>query len=197
MKLYKFKPSGNSYKAHLLLQQLGQPYEAIELDVMAGASRTDAFLKKNPNGKIPTLELDDGRTLWESNAILWYLADGTDFLSDDPWERAKTLQWMSFEQHNIEVTIAEARFLITFKGKNADDVAERIERGHRALGILDAKLADRDFMVGGKYSIADIALYGYTHVAEEGHVSLADYPNVRAWIKRVEGTPNFLKMADG
>ena len=198
MRLYDYWESGNGYKVRLLLAQLGLPHERVELDILKGETRTPEFLAKNPNGRIPLLELDDGRRLAESNAIQWYLADGTRFLPDDPFERAQVLQWMFFEQYSHEPYIAVLRFW-TFAGlleQHAAEVPARRERGHQALAVMEGHLARRRYFVGERYSIADIALYAYTHVAEEGGFELARYGAVRAWLERVRAEPGHVRLED-
>lgn len=187
LKLYDYLESGNGYKVRLLLHQLARPFERIELDIVAGATRTPEFLAHNPNGRIPLLELEDGTHLAESNAIQWYLADGTAFLPEDPVERAQVLQWMFFEQYSHEPNIATLRFW-HFAGlvdAHRDALAEKLERGHAALAVMERHLASQPFFVVSRYSIADIALYAYTHVAPEGGFELGPYPAVRGWLARV------------
>ena len=194
--LYDFLESGNGYKVRLLLHQLARPFERVELDITRGASRTEAFLEKNANGRIPTLELDDGRCLAESNAIQWFLADGTPFLPDDPFERAQVLQWMFFEQYSHEPYIAVVRFWL-HTGDTAgreQEIEERRRRGYEALTVMDRHLASHDFFVGGRYSIADIALYAYTHVAHEGGFELGGHPAVEAWLARVAAQPRHVPI---
>jgi glutathione S-transferase len=196
LRLYDYLTSGNGYKVRLLLAQLGLPVERIELDIVAGETRTEEFLRKNPNGRIPLLELDDGTCIAESNAIQFFLAEGTDFLPEDRRERAKILQWMFFEQYSHEPYIAVVRFwahtgVLEEKG---DEVGERRKRGYAALAVMDEHLAEREFFVGNCYSIADIALYAYTHVADEGGFDLAPYPAVRAWLARVRDQPGHIPI---
>jgi glutathione S-transferase len=199
LRLYDYLESGNGYKVRLLLHQLGIPFERVELDITRGESRTEAFLRLNPNGRIPTLELADGTCLAESNAIQWYLAEGTPWLPDDRVERAQVLQWMFFEQYSHEPYIAVVRFwahqgLLEEKG---EEVAARRERGHAALGVMETHLAHRDWFVGDRYSIADIALYAYTHVADEGGFDLSPYPAVRRWLSRVAEQPGHVPISLG
>jgi glutathione S-transferase len=199
LKLYDFLESGNGYKVRLLLHQLGIPFERIELDITKGETRTPEFLAKNPNGRIPTLELEDGSCLAESNAIQWYLAEGTPFLPADPLERARVLQWMFFVQYSHEPYIAVVRFWVHQKldvGREAE-VAERRRRGYEALGVMERHLRPRSFLVGDRYSIADIALYAYTHVAHEGGFELAPYPAVGAWLERVRSEPRHIPITKG
>jgi glutathione S-transferase len=199
LKLYDFLESGNGYKVRLLLTQLAIPFERVEVDITQGATRTPDFLAKNPNGRIPTLELEDGTTLAESNAIQWYLADGTDLLPKDPIERARVLQWMFFEQYSHEPYIAVVRFWV-HQGLDAgreDEVEERRKRGYEALDVMEEHLHHRDFFVAGRYSIADIALYAYTHVAHEGGFDLSGHPAVRAWLSRIQSQRNHIPITQG
>jgi len=192
MHLFDYLDSGNGYKVRLLLAQLGQRYEWTNLDLDEGQSRTTEFLKRNPNGRIPTLELDDGTNLPESNAILWYLAEGSAFMPSDRLARAQTLQWMFFEQYSHEPYVATPRFIVKHLPKNHPRQAEvpgRLVQGRAALAVMDAHLATRRFFVAERYGIADIALYAYTHVAHEGGHDLAPYANVRAWLGRVAEQP--------
>ncbi len=198
MRLYDFHESGNGYKVRLLLNQLGIPHERIELDILKGETRTPEFLAMNPNGRIPLLELDDGSRLAESNAILFYLARGTDFLPEDRLAQAQVLQWMFFEQYSHEPYIAVVRFWC-FSGQAEamkDEIPARMERGYQALGVMEGHLAEQDFFVGGRYSIADIALYAYTHVAEEGRFELARFPRVQAWLERVAAQPGHIPITE-
>ena len=162
MRLYDFLPSGNGYKVRLLLHQLGKEYELIECDILAGDTRTPDFLEKNPNGRIPLLELADGVCLSESGAILNFLAEGTPFLPDDGLERARVLQWMFFEQYSHEPYVAVARFIHEFEPPESArwaDLPKLHERGYQALAVMESHLRDNAFFVGGRYTIADIALY--------------------------------------
>ena len=199
LRLYDFLESGNGYKVRLLLRQLGVPFERIELDILAGATRTPEFLRRNPNGRIPLLELEDGSHLAESNAIQWYLAEGTPFLPDDRAQRAEVLQWLFFEQYSHEPYVAVLRFW-THAGmleRNRHAVAERRDRGYQALGVMETHLAARRFFVAERYTIADIALYAYTHVAEDGGFELDGYPAVRAWLERVRTQPGHVPITAG
>ncbi len=197
-RLYEYPPSGNSYKIKLTLEQLGLPYETVYLDITKGASRTPEFLQKNPNGKIPVLELEDGRCLSESHAILWYLADDTELVPADRWQRAKINQWLCFEQHNMDPGIGTPRFWLKSRGQSPEELGEKLTEqlaiGRAALSLLDAELAGKEFLVGNVYSIADISLYGYTHVADEAGFDLDDYPAIQAWIGRIEEQPGFIPM---
>ena len=197
MRLYNAQVSGNCYKARLLLSLLGIPYERVELDVIDRSNRRDVLGGKNPALRVPTLELDNGEHLAESNAILWYLADGTPFLPDDPLERARVLQWMFFEQYEIEPNLAVARFWIAVLGeqeKYATELEGKWGAGNKALAAMDEHLEGREWLVGDAYSIADISLYGYTHVADEGGFELALYPNVQAWLARVAARPGHVPI---
>jgi glutathione S-transferase len=196
LKLYDYWESGNGYKVRLLLAQLGVEHERIELDILKGETRTDAFIAKNPNGRIPLLELADGRRLAESGAIQFYLAEGTPFLPEDRFARAEVLQWMFFEQYSHEPYIAVVRFW-AFSGQldeHRDELAERRRRGYLALDVMERHLAARRFFVGERYGIADISLYAYTHVAGEGGFELDAYPAIRAWLDRVRGQPGHVTL---
>jgi glutathione S-transferase len=195
--LYDYLDSGNGYKIRLLLAQLGRSYRWVELDIMQGATRSAGFLAKNPNGRIPTLELDDGTCLAESNAILWYLADGTPYLPAGKLERAQVLQWMFFEQYSHEPYVATPRFILKHLPEDSPRRAElpkRLEQGRAALAVMEAHLAGRQFFVGGHYSIADIALYAYTHVAHEAQLDLTPCPAVRAWMARVASQSGYVPL---
>ena len=195
--LYGYLDSGNGYKIRLLLAQLSRPYTYRELDITKGASRTPEFLHKNPNGRTPTLELEDGTCLAESNAILWSLAEGSAFLPSEPLVRAQVLQWMFFEQSSHEPFVATARFIVRHLPLDSPRRAElpmRLEQGRVALKVMETQLEGRPFFVGGRYSIADIALYAYTHVAHEAQLDLAPYLNVQGWLERVAGQPRHVPI---
>jgi glutathione S-transferase len=195
--LHDYLDSGNGYKIRLLLAQLGLPFRHVELDIMRGETRTSEFLARNPNGRVPTLELEDGTCLPESNAILWYLADGTAFVPQDRLGRAQVLQWMFFEQYSHEPYVATPRFILRHLSADSPrrgELPDRLNRGHAALGVMETNLKDHGFFVGGRYSIADIALYAYTHVAHEAALDLAPYPAVRAWLARVAAQPKHIAM---
>ena len=197
MRLYDFLPSGNGYTVRLLLHQLGKEYELIECDILAGDTRTPDFLEKNPNGRIPLLELADGVCLSESGAILNFLAEGTPFLPDDGLERARVLQWMFFEQYSHEPYVAVARFIHEFEPPDSarwGDLPKLHERGCQALAVMESHLRDNAFFVGGRYTIADIALYAYSHVATEGGFDLSQYPAVGAWLERVRAQPGHVPI---
>ena len=189
--------SGNCYKVQLLLEQLGRKYRWIEVDSANGETRTPEFLALNPNGKVPLLVRDDGSVLVESNAILYWLGEGTSLIPDDAWTRAQMLQWMFFEQYSHEPYIAVARFislwLPTDHARRAELPRLR-ERGAQSLAVMERHLHGREFFVDGGYSLADIALFAYTHVAADGGFDLGAYPAVSAWIERVRATPGFVRM---
>jgi glutathione S-transferase len=193
--LHGMAASGNCYKLQLLLAQLGREYAWVEVDSTRGQTRTPGFLALNPNGKVPLLVLDDGRRLAESNAILCFLAEGSPYLPADPWQRAQALQWLFFEQYSHEPYVAVARFIARWLPPDHARCAElpRLrERGHQALAVMEQQLDGRDFFVDAGYGVADIALYAYTHEADVGGISLDAYPNVRAWLRRVEAQPGFV-----
>ena len=194
--LYDYLPSGNGYKVRLLLAQLGIPFELVQMDLEKSATRTPEFLARNPNGRIPCLRLDDGTHLWESNAIQWYLAEGTPFLPADRLGRAQVLQWMFFEQYSHEPYVAVVRAWHHFGllEQNRAQLADKVKGGYAALAVMEGRLRDRSWFVGERYSIADIALYAYTHVAEEGEFDLAPYPAVRAWLERVRAQPKHVPI---
>ncbi len=198
MRLHDFTGSGNGHKVRLLLSNLGRDYELVEYNILIGETRTPEFLKLNSNGKIPVLELDDGRCLPESNAIIWYLAEGTQYLPDDAWDRAQVLRWLSFEQYSHEPFVAVARFWLHFVDMDANqqvELAAKQARGYAAFDVMEAHLKDHDYFVAGRYSIADISLYGYSHVAAEGGFDLAAYPAIRAWLDRIVAQPGHVAMA--
>jgi glutathione S-transferase len=196
--LYDFMGSGNGYKVRLLLAQLGLPYELVECDILKGETRTPDFLTRNPNGRVPTLRLEDGMYLAESGAILWYLAEGTKLAPSDRLARAQTLQWMFFEQYSHEPYIAVVRFWRHFLSELSPlqqlDLPERLKKGYAALDVMEQHLATRPFFVEDRYGLADIALYGYTHVAHEGDFDLSRYPHIQAWLARMEAQPGHVPM---
>jgi glutathione S-transferase len=197
MRLYNSQLSGNCYKVRLLLALLGISYERVEVDVVDRSNRRELLGGKNPALRVPTLELDGGDHLAESSAILWYLADGTPYLPEDSLERARVLQWMFFEQYELEPSIAVARFWISILGerdKYAGELESKWRAGNRALTALDEHLEGRDWLVGDGYSIADISLYAYTHVADEGDFDLGRYPTVGAWLDRVTARPGHVPI---
>jgi glutathione S-transferase len=199
LKLYDYLESGNGYKARLLLHQLGVEYERIELDITRGATRTPEFLRLNRNGRIPLLVLEDGTCLAESNAIQFYLAEGTPLLPADRLGRAQVLQWMFFEQYSHEPYIAVVRFWMHTGqvAKHRRELEERRRRGYEALDVMEEHLSRNRFFVADTYTIADIALYAYTHVADEGGFDLAEYPAVRAWLERVRAQPRHIPITQG
>jgi glutathione S-transferase len=197
--LYDYLESGNAYKVRLLLHLLGLPFRRVELDILKRETRTPEFLAKNPNGRIPAIELEDGRVLFESNAILWYFAEGTAFAGRDAWERAQILQWMFFEQYSHEPNIATLRFWHLAKllaQKTPAEIEAKQTWGDAALAIMDAHLGSRAFFVGERFTIADIALFAYTHVAGEGGFALSRTPAVQRWIARVEAQPRFVPITE-
>ena len=199
--LYDNLSSGNGYKVRLTLHQLAIPYTRIELDIDKRETRTPKFLAKNPNGRIPTLELDDGSYLPESNAIIFYLADATALLPSDRLARAQALQWMFFEQYSHEPNIATSRYWLTHGFEITPERQAMLETkkkaGHDALAVMEQHLQRHPFFVGERYSIADIALYAYTHVAEEGGFALAPYSAIRAWLARVAQQPRHIPITQG
>ena len=197
IKVYGYSPSGNCHKLRMLLTQLGRPFEWIETDSARGATRTTEYLAKNPNGKVPMIELDDGRIMVESNAILCWLADGTKYFAGDNWQRAQTLAWMFFEQYSHEPFIAVARFICGWTPPDSPrraDLPKLRERGHQALVVMDKHLATNEWFSSVGYGIADIALFGYTHCADEGGFDLTSYAHVRKWLERVRAQPGFVAM---
>jgi glutathione S-transferase len=195
--IYGMRTSGNCYKLQLLLDQLGREYRWVDVDSAHGETRTQAYLVKNPNGKVPLLELEDGRRLAESDAILCYLAEGTPFLPDDRWLRAQTLQWLFFEQYSHEPCIAVARFIRRWLPPDHPrqvEVTVLQQRGVQVLVVMEQHLAGREWFVGEHYSIADIALYAYTHCADDGGFELASFPNICSWLARVQAQPGHTPM---
>jgi glutathione S-transferase len=197
MLLYDSPVSGNCYKVRLLFAHLGIPYERQAVDVIDRSNRRELLGHLNPGLTVPTLVLDDGRPLGESAAILWYFGEGTRFVPEDPYERAQVLQWMFFEQYQLEPTIAVVRFWVAYSGRPEEFEPQReakMKGGKRSLRRLEGGLEGRDYLVGDSLTLADIALYGYTHVAEEGGFSLEPYPAVRAWLDRVAAEPGHVPM---
>jgi glutathione S-transferase len=196
--LYNSAVSGNCYKVRLLFAHLGLEYETVELSVVDRSNRAEVLGDLNPGLRVPTLVLDDGRSLAESNAILWYFADGTQFVPVDTYERAQVLQWQFFEQYQHEPSIAVARFLIAYSELPREQYAERLpgllKSGYAALDAMEKHLTGREFLVGQRYSIADISLYAYTHVADEGDFDLEPYQAIRAWIDRVATQPGHVSI---
>jgi glutathione S-transferase len=195
--LYDYLDSGNGYKIRLLCALLNEPYRWVEVDIMAGATRTPEFLAKNPNGRIPTLQLEDGTCIAESNAILWYLGEGSAFIPAGRLQRAQVLQWMFFEQYSHEPYVATPRYIVKHLPADSPRRAEvpmRLALGRAAVAVMDAHLQKNRYFVGERCSIADIALYAYTHVADEGGLDLAPYPHLRAWLGRVAQTPGYVLL---
>lgn len=198
MKIYGDTQSGNCYKVQLVCQLLNIDHQWIDVDILAGDTKSDDFLKKNPNGKIPLLELNSGETLSESNAIINFLAFGSDLYPNDRLAQARVLQWQFFEQYSHEPFIAVARFINKYLGlpaDKADEYAAKQTGGHKALQVMEQQLAQTPFLAGEKVTTADITLYAYTHVADEGGFELEAYPAIRAWLDRVAALPNFRPMA--
>lgn len=191
--IYGMRDSGNCYKPRLLMAKLGRQFRHVEVSSQNGGTRSPDYVAKNPNGMVPLLELDDGRRLAESNAILLYLGEGTRFVPQDAYQRGLAYQWMFFEQYSHEPYIAVRRALLTFPDRKAeatpDRLAQTLARGNKALGVMEKHIAENPFFAGGALSVADIALYAYTHVAGEGGFDLDRYPSVRAWLERVEADP--------
>jgi len=199
-RLYDYLPSGNGYKARLVMKQLGIAYELIEVDIRAGASRTPEFLAKNPNGRIPVLEVPGKGFLPESHAIISFLAEGSALIPTDAFERARMWHWLCFEQYHLEPSIGTVRFWISSLHKTRAELGEKLiekkKAGYAALDVLEEGLRNRKFLVADQYSLADIAMFAYTHVAHEGGFDLAPYPNVRAWCDRLMNQPRWAPMTE-
>ena len=199
VKVYGDIYSGNCYKIKLLLNQLQKPHEWQHIDVLNSESRTEEFLKLNPNGKIPLLETVDGLYLSESNAILLHLSEGTHLLPEEKWQRAKVYQWLFFEQYSHEPYVAVARFFVKYlnQGEEKKDFLDKKrEQGYKALQVMETQLEKTKFLTGDQYSVADISLYAYTHVAHEGGFELKPYKRIRKWLKRISEQENFISMDD-
>ena len=197
LRVYGTAASGNCHKVRMALEALALPYAWTEIDPIRGETRTPGFLAMNPNGKVPVLEIGPGTYLPESNAILWYLAEGTPLLPSDSLQRAQVLQWLFFEQYSHEPYIAVARFLRKFHPDPESQRAlaeSKMKSGYRALEVMEGRLAQEPYFVGDRYSIADIALYAYTHVADDGGFDLGPFPAVRAWLDRVRAQPRYAAM---
>jgi len=196
--LYSMQRSGNCYKVRLALAQLALPYNLVEIDILKGDTRTPDFLAKNPSGHVPLLEAAPGRYLPESGAILWYLAGGTPLAPENRLDRAETLQWMFFEQHSLEPYVGSAHFwLVLIKGGRElqmHAIEEWMEKGYQALRVMEQHLENHRFFAAGRYTIADISLYSFTHVANECGFDLTGFPAVRAWLKRVSEQPRHIRM---
>ena len=202
IRLHDNLSSGNGYKVRLLLAQLDIPFERVEYDIDAGDTRAPEFLQKvNPNGRVLVLELDDGATLPESNAILFYLAENTPFLPEGRLERAQVLRWMFFEQYSHEPNVATPRFWITHHVEMTEERRLSLETkrklGYAALNVMENHLASNDYFVADRCTVADIALYAYTHVANEGGFDLEGFPAVRAWLERVAAQPGYVPITRG
>jgi glutathione S-transferase len=198
--LYDFLESGNGYKVRLVLAQLGIPFRRVEVNIIKGESRTPEFLRKFPNGRIPAIEFDDGLLLFESNAIACYFAEGTPLMPAERFERAQVLQWMFFEQYSHEPYVAVARFLALYPDvpdERRGGLARIMNLGYAALRVMETHLDGREWFVASRYSVADIALYAYTHVAHEGGFDLSRFPAVRAWLERVRSQPGHIPIAQG
>ena len=195
MRLYDYAASGNCYKVRLLLAQLGREYERVPTDIFAGDTLTDEYAAMNPARTTPVLETDDGGFLPESAAILFYLAEGTPFLPDDPFERAEAVRWLIYEQTDVIPTMGGLRFRLLVGRLTPDepDAVRRKEGSLEVLRLLDDYLAEREFLVGGRYTIADIAIYGYTHFAHEAGIEMEPYEHLRAWFERVEQQPGYIE----
>jgi len=199
LRLYNSAVSGNCYKVRLLLAHLELGYETVELSVVDRSNRKEVLGGLNPGLRVPTLVLEDGRSLGESNAILWYFGDGTQYVPADRYERAQVLQWQFFEQYSHEPNIAVARFWIAYSGTPeafTDRLPERMQGGYAALDAMEGHLEGRSFVVGERYSLADISLYAYTHVAHEGGFDLEPYPAIGAWLDRVAGLRGDVRIDD-
>src|SRR3954466_7062826 len=199
-KLYSMQRSGNCYKARLALAQLDLPYEIVDLDILKGDTKTPDFLAKNPSGRVPVLEVAPGRYISESNAILWYVAGGTPLAPEDRIDRAEALQWMFFEQHSLEPNLGAAYFWLALVkgGRELQQHAldDWMEEGYRALMVMEKHLMQHRYFAADRYTIADIALYAYTHLANQCDYDLASFPAVRAWLERIEAEPDHVPMDD-
>jgi glutathione S-transferase len=196
--LYSQQASGNAYKPRLLMAQLGIPFRLVDINTYDGSTRKPEFLAKNPIGKVPLLEFEDGRRLAESNAMLLYLSDGTDHLPADKFDRAKVYEWLFFEQYTHEPTIAVRRSILMAPERahlrTPERLAELLEKGHHALRVMEHRLSRADWLAGGTYSVADIALYAYTHVAGEGGYEIAAYHGIMRWVRRVGDQPGHVTI---
>ena len=195
-KLYEYSPSGNCYKVRLLLTQLNIAFDRTEINILEGKSRTPEFLVKNPNGRIPVLEIAPGKFLFESNAIMFYLSEETEFFPTDKFERAEVMQWLFFEQYSHEPFIATSRFwYLTGKAQEYQEALKQKQApGYAALGVMEQHLAENEFFAGDRYTIADIGLFAYTHVADEGGFDLTRFPAIQSWIDRVKSQPRYIKI---
>jgi glutathione S-transferase len=198
LKLYGMLDSGNCYKPRLLMAKLGRRFEHVEVSSHDGGTRSEAYLAMNPNGMVPLLELDDGRLLAESNAILLHLGEGTRFVPQEAYRRALAYQWLFFEQYSHEPYIAVRKAILTVPRRAAEATPERLaltlERGNKALRVMERQLGETPFLAGGTLSVADISLYAYTHEAGEGGFDLAEYPAIAAWLARVAADPGHVPI---
>ncbi|MCC3527027.1 MAG: glutathione S-transferase family protein [Microcoleus sp. PH2017_22_RUC_O_B] len=197
-KLYEYSPSGNCYKIRLLLTQLNIPFDRTEINILQKESRTPEFLVKNPNGRIPVLEIAAGKFLFESNAIMFYLSEETEFFPSDKFERAQVMQWLFFEQYSHEPFIATSRFWhMTGKAEEYQEALQQKQApGYAALGVMEGHLKQNKFFAGDRYSIADIGLFAYTHVAGEGGFDLTGFPAIKTWIERIKNQPRYISITD-
>ena len=199
-RVYDYLPSGNGYKVRLVLKYLLLPYELIELNIKEGATRTPEFLAKNPNGRIPLLEVAGEGYLPESHAIIGYLAEGSDLVPEARFERARMWHWMCFEQYHLEPNLGTLRYWLHSLKMTRTELGEKLlekkKNGYAALDVLESGLTGRDFLVANRYSLADISLFAYTHVAHEGGFDLAPYPNIRAWCQRVQEQPRWAPITE-
>lgn len=198
-KLYDFMPSGNAYKVRLLLTQLQIPFELIEVNLLNRESRTEEFLQKNPNGKIPVLEIAPNTFISESNAILYYLSQDTEYFPQDKYQQAQVMQWLFFEQYSHEPNIATLRFWISVlkqAEKYQEQIVQKKQLGYAALNVMEQHLKNHNYFVADKYTIADIGLYAYTHVADEGDFDLTKFPATLAWMKRIKSQPRHILITD-
>ncbi|HIG43557.1 MAG TPA: glutathione S-transferase family protein [Gammaproteobacteria bacterium] len=196
-RLFQMQDSGNCYKIRLLMTLLELPFEIIDIDILKGESRAPGFLKKNPVGRVPVLQLPDGHYLAESNTILWYLAAGTPYFPSSKFDQALVFQWMGFEQYSHEPFIATSRFWISILGQPqeyARQIAEKRAPGYAALAVMEQHLSKNQYFVTDKYTIADIALYAYTHVADEGGFKMTNYPAIRLWLDRVRSSKGHIPI---
>jgi len=197
MKIYGDIYSGNCYKLKLMCALLALQHDWIPIDILRGETRSDSFLALNPNGQIPVCVTDDNTVLTESNAILFYLAQGSDYWPPDPLSQTRVLEWQYFEQYSHEPTLAVARFIKVYEGlpdSRINDYETRLKGGYRALDLMEAHLGDRHFLVGERCSIADVSLFAYTHVAHEGGFDLSAYPSINGWIARMKSLPGYVAM---
>lgn len=195
--VYGDHKSGNCYKVELALNQLGLAYEWRNIDVLKRESRTETFLAMNPNGQVPLLVTPDGDALPESNAILWCLGEGSDLIPENRMQRAQMLRWMFFEQYSHEPNVAVARFIVRYLGRppeREEQLQQKIKGGRAALGVMESHLHKHEFFAGARYTLADIALYAYTHVSHEGLIDRAGFPAIQAWMERVRAQPGHTPM---